>query len=290
MIKADDLFWRQFGMLLVLLTAFVVAMSFLGRSIGGAAFERSQNGEKEVLARIAPVAQVRIGDPTKTADAPVQMAAAAPAAGPAKSGEEIYNTVCTACHTAGVAGAPKFGDKAAWDPRFALGLDALVASATKGKGAMPPKGGMASLSDAELRAAIVYMLAGTGYDVAGAAPAPAAAAPAAPAAAAPAAAAPAAATPAVAAAPAAASGGKPGEEVYNMACMACHAAGVAGAPKFGDKAAWEPRAAQGIDGLLNSVTTGKGAMPPKAGRTDLDPTDLRNAILYMLGKAGVNPG
>lgn len=89
---------------------------------------------------------------------------------------------------------------------------------------------------------------------------------------------------------AASSSAMSGEQVYEATCKLCHSAGVAGAPKFGDKAAWEPRAAQGIDGLLNSVTTGKGAMPPKAGRTDLDPADLRNAILYMLGKAGVNPG
>ena len=83
-------------------------------------------------------------------------AAAAPTA--ALSGEALYNKACVACHAAGVAGAPKFGDKAAWAPRLALGVDGLTASVIKGKGAMPPKGGSAA-SDAEIKAAVEYMTA-----------------------------------------------------------------------------------------------------------------------------------
>ena len=75
-----------------------------------------------------------------------------------KSGEEIVKSTCATCHQAGVAGAPKIGDKAAWAPRIKQGLQALVQSALKGKGAMPPKGGNASLSDAEVRAAIEFMV------------------------------------------------------------------------------------------------------------------------------------
>ena len=60
---------------------------------------------------------------------------------------------------AGVAGAPKLGDKAAWAPRLPQGAAALTASAIKGKGAMPPKGGLASASDADIQAAVDYMLA-----------------------------------------------------------------------------------------------------------------------------------
>jgi cytochrome c5 len=60
---------------------------------------------------------------------------------------------------AGVAGAPKFGDKAAWADRAKLGIDALTASVIKGKGAMPAKGGVASASDADIKAAVEYMLA-----------------------------------------------------------------------------------------------------------------------------------
>ena len=62
-----------------------------------------------------------------------------------------------ACHAAGVAGAPKLGDKAAWAPRIQTGTDALYASAIKGKGAMPPKGGSAA-SDADIHAAVDYMV------------------------------------------------------------------------------------------------------------------------------------
>lgn len=75
---------------------------------------------------------------------------------PAK-GKEIYGSVCVACHGTGAAGAPKFGDKTAWAPRIGKGIDALVASATKGLNAMPPKGGYSG-SDAEFRSALEYMV------------------------------------------------------------------------------------------------------------------------------------
>ena len=64
-----------------------------------------------------------------------------------------------ACHMTGAANAPKLGDKAAWAPRIKTGNDALVASVIKGKGAMPPKGGGAALSDAEIKAAVEYLVA-----------------------------------------------------------------------------------------------------------------------------------
>lgn len=75
----------------------------------------------------------------------------------AADGKAIYDKTCVACHAAGVANAPKLGDKAAWGPRVALGRDALVASVVKGKGAMPPKAGTA-LKDDELAAAVDHML------------------------------------------------------------------------------------------------------------------------------------
>ncbi|AQR65967.1 cytochrome c5 family protein [Aquaspirillum sp. LM1] len=76
---------------------------------------------------------------------------------PAVKGKEIYGSVCMACHDTGAAGAPKMGDKAAWAPRIGKGLDGLVASATKGLNAMPPKGGYSG-SDAEFRAAVEYIV------------------------------------------------------------------------------------------------------------------------------------
>jgi len=124
----------------------------------------------EVAKRIAPVAKVEI-DPNAAAPAPA--AAAAPAAAPVPAaaippapaktakggadGKATYDGVCHVCHGAGVAGAPKFGDKAAWAPRIKQGKGTLYASALKGKGAMPAKGGNASLSDDAVKAAVDYM-------------------------------------------------------------------------------------------------------------------------------------
>jgi cytochrome c5 len=96
-----------------------------------------------VAARIQPVGKV-------------EFAAAGAAAGAAKSGEDIVKEVCGACHVAGVANAPKLGDKAAWAPRLKQGLDGLLQSVVKGKGAMPPRAG-SSLTDEELAGAIVFM-------------------------------------------------------------------------------------------------------------------------------------
>jgi cytochrome c5 len=213
---------------------------------------------------------------------------------PLKSGEEVYKAQCVACHAAGAAGAPKFGDVAAWAPRLKTGFEALWNSALKGKGAMGAQGG-GDLQDVEIGRAVVYMTAAAGGKFAEPA-APAAAGASAPAAgaSAPAAAVPASAAaapapmaaaqpaPAAAAMPVAAAGG--GEALYKQACVACHAAGVAGSPKFGDKAAWAPRIATGLDMLTASVIKGKGAMPPKGGTAASD-ADIRSAVEYMVSAA-----
>lgn len=75
-----------------------------------------------------------------------------------RSGEELYNTKCSVCHAAGIAGAPKFGDATLWAPRAAKGMDALLATAKTGLNAMPPMGTCMDCSDDELKAAIQYML------------------------------------------------------------------------------------------------------------------------------------
>ena len=75
-----------------------------------------------------------------------------------RSGAEVYNTKCTVCHASGAAGAPKLGDAAAWAPRAAQGVDAMLVVAKSGKGAMPPKGLCMDCSDSELKGAIQYML------------------------------------------------------------------------------------------------------------------------------------
>ena len=81
-----------------------------------------------------------------------------------------------------------------------------------------------------------------------------------------------------------------GEQVYQSACFACHLSGVAEAPKLDDPAAWEPRLGQGMAGLVQSVINGKGAMPPKGGFAHLTDQDIRNAVQFMLDKAGVTAG
>jgi cytochrome c5 len=106
-------------------------------------------------------------DEEKTAEliqpvARVELAAAAPAAadagGAPKSGEQVVQTVCSACHATGAAGAPKIGDKALWAPRIAQGIETLYKSALGGKNVMPARGGNAALSDAEVKAAVDYLV------------------------------------------------------------------------------------------------------------------------------------
>lgn len=77
----------------------------------------------------------------------------------AADGKAVYDKTCVACHASGVANAPKLGDKAAWGPRVATGVPALVASVKAGKGAMPPKAGAADLKDEDIKAAVEFMIA-----------------------------------------------------------------------------------------------------------------------------------
>ena len=107
----------------------------------------------------APAAEVASTSATAASAAPAPGAKAAPAAkADSGKGKSVYDSTCTVCHAAGVAGAPKAGDKAAWAPRLKAGITALYASSIKGKNAMPPKGGNVSLSDADVSAAVDYMV------------------------------------------------------------------------------------------------------------------------------------
>ena len=198
MSKADDVFWRQFGVLLILLTVFGFAMYFVANSISGNAYAKMNSIPDAVLARIAPVGQSRTGDPAGQTPAPAQTAAApaaqaetpetettaaasdttasgsadqtaAAAAGAVDiaAGEQIYQTACFACHMTGVAEAPKLDDPAAWEPRLAQGMAGLLQSSINGKGAMPPKGGFAHLTEDDLRNAIGFMLDKAGVSAGG---------------------------------------------------------------------------------------------------------------------------
>jgi cytochrome c5 len=190
--------------------------------------------------------------------------AAAPTKGGARSGEQIVQATCGNCHNTGQSGAPRIGDRAAWTKRVSQGVDTVTAAAIKGHGGMPARGGMADLTDPELKSAVQYMFTKS----VGTAAAPAAAAPAA------------------APAPAPAASAKPdGAQVYAKGCNACHATGVAGAPKYGDKAAWAARSKAGVDALVASVIKGKGAMPPKGGQAAASDAEIRAAVEYLLASA-----
>ncbi|MDN7178670.1 c-type cytochrome [Caballeronia sp. SEWSISQ10-4 2] len=239
-----------------------------------------------VAARIAPVAQVDIRD----ANAPRVY----------KTGEQVFKAVCTTCHTAGVAGAPKFGNAGDWAPHIAEGYDTLLHNALTGKGGMPARGGTSpdDYSDFEIARAVVYMANDGGAKFAEPAPGAAAgASEAAPASGAAAGAAStdnaqaAAAVAALANVPQASSGPAAGTEsadasqagkaLYTQVCQACHAAGVLNAPKFGDKDAWAPRLKEPMDTVYNYALHGKGAMPPKGGSTASD-ADVKAAVDYMV--------
>src|ERR1700712_443757 len=140
---------------IIMLTQFVTLDN--KESPGSAAYAASS-----VAARIAPIASDAVFDATAVVVA--------------KTGQQVFEAQCTTCHTAGLLGAPKFGDAAAWAPRIVKGYDALLTSALKGKGNMPAQGG-GDFSDHEIGRAVVYMAnAGGGKLAEPKAPAPAASA------------------------------------------------------------------------------------------------------------------
>lgn len=216
--------------------------------------------------------------------AAVEVASAGNASGAEKSGEEVVKAVCSMCHAAGLMNAPKIGDKGQWQPRIAQGYETLVKHAIEGIRTMPARGGNPSLTDGEVASAVAHMANASGASFK--APAPKAAeekpAEAAPAPAAEAAA-PAAAPVAVAAA---APAGKSGEEVYKAVCAMCHATGLMNAPKFGDKAQWEPRIKQGYDTLVTNATKGIRGMPAKGGNPSLTDAEVAGAVKYMANASG----
>lgn len=381
-------------LIVVIVLSFVIPIALIlllvGYVTGGKKVDEQGLALKpEAIAeRIKPVAAVSV----KAADGPkVHL-----------SGEQVYAQACKACHEAGVANAPKFGDAASWAPRLKTGYDELVKNSINGIRGMPPRGGNGDLSDYEMARGMVYMANAAGGTfkepaapaAAATADAKAAAPVAGPAAAATAsaafpakvlfaagkaaidsagnksiadaadylkanagakvnlsgyvdssgnaaknaelakqrafavrdalkqagvaedrialkkpeeikggnaadarrveisladsAAATVAATPApspaatlvASAAPAKADAGR---GLYDTACMACHAAGVANAPKLGDKDAWAPRIKSGMNTLYASVINGKGAMPPKGTAMNSSEADIKAAVDYMVG-------
>jgi len=138
------------------------AVAFMANQSGANFKEPASTPEPAKAAPAAPASAVApaAAPPAQVAAAPAPSSApaAAPAKGDApKGGKATYDATCVACHGAGIAGAPKAGDKAAWAPRLKTGMETLYTSALKDKGAMPPKGGNGALPDADVKAAVDYL-------------------------------------------------------------------------------------------------------------------------------------
>jgi len=153
---------KAFATVFVAVLGALAVLAIILYFIAGALTKEMSTYKSEgvILENIKPVGEVNIAGET-AAEEPVAAVPppAEPAAAPvAASGQEIYQSKCFACHGTGVAGAPKLGDAAAWAPRIAQGMDTLLAHATSGLKAMPPKGLCMSCSDDDLKHAIEYMV------------------------------------------------------------------------------------------------------------------------------------
>lgn len=287
------------GALVVLGVIIAIAARTLSSGVDDADDKVLRNA---LIKRIEPVGAVR----TSAEDLPAATVMAVASAAP-RSADELVNGVCAACHAMGVAGAPMVGDAEAWAPRVEAGLDSMVYNAINGIGTMPARGG-SDYSDEEIRRA-VQLMAGLEVDalesaaeaVATEVEAPAEQAPAAEAEEAPAEEAAAVEAPAAEQAPAEESGAADTaapvlvvgqipdgltdnikSNVDNL-CISCHIAGVGGAPKIGDQAAWQERADKGLDVLTASVINGLGVMPPR-GASALTDEEIPVAIQYLMSK------
>lgn len=168
-----------------------------------------------------------------------------------RSGKEVVDAVCAACHGTGAQGAPKIGDVKAWSKRAAQGLTALTQHAIAGIRQMPAHGGNPNVTDFEIERAVTYMVNQSGGSWA---------------------------EPIDKTAPLAA---RSGEQVVNVQCVRCHLTGEGGAPKIGDQAAWTPRLRQGLDAAVRSAIKGHGGMPARGGLADLTDAEMRSAVIYM---------
>jgi cytochrome c5 len=168
-----------------------------------------------------------------------------------RSGKEVVDKVCVACHGSGVNGAPKIGDADAWSKRTSRGLTGLTQSALKGIRQMPAHGGHPELSDLEVARAVTYMVNQSGGHWVE---------------------------------PTSSADKvreRSGEQVVKMQCARCHRSGKDGAPKIGDQSAWVSRMKQGLDYLVHSAIRGHGGMPERGGKANLTDGEIRGAILYM---------
>jgi cytochrome c5 len=167
--KSDQSFIRQFGWLIAGLHVLALVLLIMAYIIyTGAAKETNPQAAQKIAERLAPAGAVYAGDTGRASMLAAQEAAAKAAAsqvafGGSTDGKTVYEGLCHSCHTAGVAGAPKLGDKAAWAPRIAEGIDTLVKHAIEGYHGpdgnfMPPKGGMPSLTDEQVANTVKWIV------------------------------------------------------------------------------------------------------------------------------------
>jgi len=153
----DRAFLKTFSGLLAALVALTVIIFVVAQMVSGTGKAKTKvaQADGDIVARIKPVGELVVASAATVANGVIPTAKAA-------DGKATYDKACMACHAAGVAGAPKLGDKAAWKDRIAQGNDTLYTHAIKGftgkKGMMPAKGGNASLADADVKAAVDFMV------------------------------------------------------------------------------------------------------------------------------------
>ncbi|MEJ2645165.1 MAG: c-type cytochrome [Gammaproteobacteria bacterium] len=281
------------------MTTFVGVLSFLvllavvffliARVISHQAQVREAAGpnklEQKIAERnIAPVAKVNVASSSQAAGGGASSggtAGASPTA--ARSGEQVFKSVCMTCHATGAAGAPIVGHKDLWGPRAKQGIKVLLSHAMHGYKGMPPKGTCADCSEQEIKNAIEYMvITKTGLTIPGVSKSEGANG-----------------------GQKAASNGKQtkaengggggktvagfknvdlavGKKRFESTCIACHGSGVAGAPKFGNKSDWAPRIAQGPETMLKRALSGYKGMPPKGTCGSCSEQEIKDAIAYMV--------
>ncbi len=249
-------FWQLMIAIPGSILGFSLIIALLAKSLGPTA-------ESPTLAPAAVAAKV---EENVKPVANVAVAAADGGAHVNKSGEEVVKAVCSACHTAGLMGSPKIGDHGQWGPRIAQGYETLINHAIHGIRMMPAKGGNPDLTDGEIANAVAYMANQGGAHFTP----------------------PAAEKTEPAKAAVSAASGQTGEQVFKATCSMCHAAGLMGAPKFGDKAAWAPRIAQGYDTLVQHALHGVRMMPAKGGNASLSDEEVGRAVAYMADDAGAD--
>ena len=175
-----------------------------------------------------------------------------------RSGKEVVEAVCAACHATGKDGAPRIGDETAWSGRASQGLTALTQHAIQGIRQMPAHGGNPDVTDFEIERAVTYMVNQSGGHWVE--PINKAALP----------------------------GTRSGEQIVKAQCAKCHQTGEGGAPRIGDKAAWIPHLKLGLKAVVRSAIKGHGGMPARGGLADLTDEEMRSAVIYMFNPVTVS--